>query len=508
MDDDNGDEESERIIHDYEDGLKKFGPPLDNTGREIRDGMIVILNDKGERDRVYYEVNSAIYEPQTRKPLAWDSSGKVILRAPPSFHVGWAYYQETSGNEGEYSGWMISISELPTDPDFVNARDCEAIDTLETLIGALAVDHVDIRFKVAKTIGELGDPRCVELLLLALIDEDIIMRDGAAQALGEYGDERAVEPLIKALKDEYKWVCISAAKALGKIGDPHAVESLIELLKNRDVYVCSAAAYALGKIGDKRAVEPLITTLTTTFGLGYWQGDHIRQKAAEALGRIGDERAVGPLIMMLTREQVRVRSIRALGRIGDMQAVGPLIMLLGDKNVHVRMCAANALGILGDELAVEPLIKALKDDESRVIGAAAEALGKIGDKRAVEPLFTVLCEEWQDIDLDILEKNWMGLARVQTAEALGCFNDSRAIKPLITSLGDENERIRNIGAVGLARFGEQIIEPLITAMEDKGGTVVYEDAVLNIVKLGDPQIMKPLIMWLEKWHLATKNVND
>ncbi len=80
----------------------------------------------------------------------------------------------------------------------------------------------------------------------------------AAERLGELGDSRAVEPLIVALNYRKNDTHRYAAEALGKLGDRRAVGPLIATLKNADTVLAEKAAEALGKLGDPRAVDPLI----------------------------------------------------------------------------------------------------------------------------------------------------------------------------------------------------------------------------------------------------------
>ena len=88
------------------------------------------------------------------------------------------------------------------------------------------------------------------------------MRKDAAQSLGEIGDPRAVQPLIVALKERF--VGTVSATALGKIGDPRAVAPLISVLEDKDPEFRVAAAQALGRIRDPRVVDPLIYALQDT----------------------------------------------------------------------------------------------------------------------------------------------------------------------------------------------------------------------------------------------------
>ncbi|MBC7100919.1 MAG: HEAT repeat domain-containing protein [Methanobacteriales archaeon] len=79
---------------------------------------------------------------------------------------------------------------------------------------------MSVRFAAAAALGELGDPRAVELLIEALKDKDLRVRFEAALALGVSEDPRAVGPLIEAaLKDEEGLVRAAAAWALRRM-DP------------------------------------------------------------------------------------------------------------------------------------------------------------------------------------------------------------------------------------------------------------------------------------------------
>jgi len=73
---------------------------------------------------------------------------------------------------------------------------------IEPLIQILKDDeNSDYRSKAAVVLGDIGDARAVEPLIMALHDKDGNVRVKAAMALGSLGDERAKEPLTKALEE-------------------------------------------------------------------------------------------------------------------------------------------------------------------------------------------------------------------------------------------------------------------------------------------------------------------
>src|SRR5258708_7661881 len=259
----------------------------------------------------------------------------------------------------------------------------------------------------------------------------------AAEALGQVGDARAVEPLVVTLQDPYSTVRlqVAAAESLGKIGDGRAVEPLVAALKHPRGEVRRAAGAALRSLNwqpadnmhrallavassnwgeaallGSAAVEPLVSTLqdkSDIWNLG------ARRAAAETLATIGDERAVEPFIVALQDQNMWVRRAVAvtLGTIGDARAVEPLVTALQDENEDVRYTAAEALGKIGDVRAVEALIAALQDRNWVVRRVAAASLGKIGDARAVKPLTAAL----QD-----------GEVRRAAAQAIGQLRDAHA----------------------------------------------------------------------------------
>lgn len=202
-------------------------------------------------------------------------------------------------------------------------------------INALGRQPVDL-------LASLGKP-AVPLLIDELRRPDSLSRRQAAVALGDIGDARAVEPLIVLLKDPNALIRRHAVKALGKIRDLRALVPLIKVLGNKDeqAHVKTAAAQALGRIGQTGATGPLVLALKDPT----WA---VRSTAAKALGMIGDPRAVEPLILALgdADPTVRAHVVDALGRIKDPRAIEPLRWSLKDRDSEVRRRAKEALAKL------------------------------------------------------------------------------------------------------------------------------------------------------------------
>jgi hypothetical protein len=160
------------------------------------------------------------------------------------------------------------------------------------------------------TVMHLKRDANVRGLVSALSHRDVEVRYRAAMALGELGNPAAVEPLSRALKDENSGVRWEAAEALGRIGAP-AAEVLAGAVRDEDDDIRWRAAIALGEIGNDRAIEALIGALGD-------EDAYVRSRAANSLASIGVA-AIGPLCAAFRGGDplVQVGAGAALSRMGD-----------------------------------------------------------------------------------------------------------------------------------------------------------------------------------------------
>jgi HEAT repeat protein len=178
--------------------------------------------------------------------------------------------------------------------------------------------------------------------------EDCLVERGAA----------AVIPLCHALSfgsTAQRW---RAARALGRIGDPRAVQALAASLAvrpepvragrnratlrerrpNREGLLRIEAATALGRIGSAEGIVPLGYALADP-------ADGVGWSAQQALVLIGA--ASVPALCQISRSpHVRARQLAAgaLGALANEQGISPLVALLSDPEREVRRAAAAALG--------------------------------------------------------------------------------------------------------------------------------------------------------------------
>jgi HEAT repeat protein len=220
------------------------------------------------------------------------------------------------------------------------------------------------RWKECLKIG----PPAVDALLEALRDEGLV-RIGAIEVLGEIGDARAVEPLILTLNADKTEVRIAAIEALGRLGDVRAVDPLLSMLGEEEASVREAAVRTLGNFKEDRILDPLIARLKD-------RADEVRVEAVKALGSSGDTRSIEPLAAALLDETSRVRrsAVEALTTFNDLAVVPVLIQALGGWDQEILEKAAAALVRLADARAIEPLSKQLQTEEFARRSCAAQAL--------------------------------------------------------------------------------------------------------------------------------------
>ncbi|MGK7955022.1 MAG: phycobilisome degradation protein NblB [Crocosphaera sp.] len=83
-----------------------------------------------------------------------------------------------------------------------------------------------LQLSIIATLGELGEPKGIELLEDALKSENGLVRVSAVSALGELGNIEGVSLLVQLVKDEDWQVRYRLVQALGRLGGEQAQEAL------------------------------------------------------------------------------------------------------------------------------------------------------------------------------------------------------------------------------------------------------------------------------------------
>jgi HEAT repeat protein len=101
-----------------------------------------------------------------------------------------------------------------------------------------------IQLSIVAVLGEMGDPRCWEILQDALHSSEELLRGSAISALGELGDPRAVESLLPFVTYDDWQVRFRVAQALGRLGGEEAHAALETLAGDTsDIVVQEAKQY-------------------------------------------------------------------------------------------------------------------------------------------------------------------------------------------------------------------------------------------------------------------------
>jgi HEAT repeat protein len=311
-----------------------------------------------------------------------------------------------------------------------------AINVLSIALGA---GETSMRESAALTLGMIGDPCAIEILvgkgmiehlvffgmssveplIQLLTDEDSSKVTKAVIALGEIGDSHATDPLIDLLKHEVTLTRCAAVKALGQIGSPKATEHLKTLINDPEIQVRREVVKALGQIEGEKIFDWWVACLKTG-------KKEACLTAIDALVKNGKPEVINYLIPMVTSydKEIRETVLDGLVKFGaaaqpPLQAalqnraflesvleftrnkmstfwVDLLIPYLKDGNKEVRFSIASRFLFYRDQRIINFLIQALQDSDWNYRIRAAKYLGTIGDQTAVEPLFKLLADPYSE----------------------------------------------------------------------------------------------------------------
>lgn len=180
--------------------------------------------------------------------------------------------------------------------------------------------------------------------------------------------------LLRLLDDAEPEVRQVAARALGRVGDGAAAGPLVDSLAGERAVPPRIVAGALLRMGP--AGHPALER-----ALG--AGDPLqRAVSAEIAGLSGALRLAPALVALLDRDrevEVRLRAAQALGRLGSPVGVAALVAATdGDHPAELRAAAVRGLGDLGDTSTVARLVELVTDPTHEVAAGAATALTQCG----------------------------------------------------------------------------------------------------------------------------------
>lgn len=131
--------------------------------------------------------------------------------------------------------------------------------TLQLLRDRIQNDNeIDVKAAAADVIGGLQLTEAYEdLKQLYRQTSDWLLQLSIIATLGELGEPKAIELLEEALQSDQGLVRISAVSALGELGSSEAIPLLVTLVQDEDWQVRYRLVQALGKLGGEQATEAL-----------------------------------------------------------------------------------------------------------------------------------------------------------------------------------------------------------------------------------------------------------
>ena len=331
---------------------------------------------------------------------------------------------------------------------------------VEPLVKLFKTGKAEILSFSAATLGEIGSPKAVPVLIEGLSNDDWNVRRSCAYALGEIGEkgvdkiaealtspnddvrywvtrilesvgEAGMTYLVKALSDKNKNIRFFAAKALGASNNPEVMRDLIHALADSSWSVRKAAFGSLCKL-ENLSIDQLLRNMSNdNEDIRFWVGKVIEEAGRSNLDSIHDCLRNG-------NPELRLCACQALGAIANPASTDILIDALRDENEWVRIYSAISLGSIGDIRAVIPLIKGLSDRNSEVHKNISLAFKKLGPR-----VFDTL-EKSVESDDRVLRRN--------SAIALGEMREERGVDLLILLLEDPDDKVRQAAAEALGRF--------------------------------------------------------
>lgn len=317
------------------------------------------------------------------------------------------------------------------------------IEAIKPLIKSLCFDETVDEAKEALIKSGAGG---IDVIIDAYPLQEEKVRALLCDILGEIGNKKAENMLILAIKDDYGHVRSSAAAALGKIDPEKAATEVIGLLRDEFDDVRNAAVDTLCLLAKSSYKAILLRVLPLLSA----ENPYLREKAIIVLGRIGGIEDVEKIRLAIKDDSplVRKAAVHALGEKGEGRYVQDIILALADENIEVRIVAATALGTIRSKEAIEPLLLTLKDEDIWVKKAAIESLGKIGTENSVKAIKGLVDDE-----------NGMVICAAIEAMAMIALQGNQTIediKPcLVKCLSHNDTEVVKVAAYTLGRLDKE-----------------------------------------------------
>jgi len=234
-------------------------------------------------------------------------------------------------------------------------------DAVEDLIQAYNTRDADVRKFVIDILGDIAEPKALDLLLKAIEDEDENVRLSAVEALGKINGEQAVKKLLELVeKSQDLTLRFSALHILGKLGVALPQELVDKLVKER--LFRRAVFEVLGQVPSPQGVDYLLSGICDS-------AKSVRQSAIRSLAKIYESDQ---------EDFLRERIERGLERILNNQALEQMKEFLEGNHHSTRKAVLLLLSLMVSPQAWEYLFQASLDDS--LSGELGEYLERLRER--------------------------------------------------------------------------------------------------------------------------------
>ena len=196
----------------------------------MSESIAALVNSENKNDRIKALNMVREIEPALAfgyiKQLVTDNNTRVRYAAVSQL--------ATLGTEDLTESFTILRDRLVEDPEpDVQAAAADAIGALKL---TAAFDDLQnlyettpewlVQFSIIAALGELGEPRGLQLLQTALTNETTLIQTAAIGSIGELGDPSGVESIIPFVTDPDWQIRYQLARALRNLGGELAAENL------------------------------------------------------------------------------------------------------------------------------------------------------------------------------------------------------------------------------------------------------------------------------------------
>jgi HEAT repeat protein/predicted ATPase len=409
---------------------------------------------------------------------------------------------------GEHGAWPYIDSVISC---FAGVKERYLSHIVKCITSVLDGGDKDIRKDAVRSLGLLGSPLCIDLVVESLKDKDL--RQEAVNALGQIQSDKAVEFLLQLYNLNDEFLSRASAKSLAKIAPLQALPLFKDDLYSETLERRVAAIEGLSKIHSEEselllqlAMEQEVEIVQYVAIMRSWRrvtdkstdilirilnnnSEVLSWFAALGLATIGSDKAIQELIKALKHEDsvVRACAAKALGGTGRQEAISDLIKSLDDLDIEVRKNAITSLGMLNGVEASEYILDALDDEHREIRVSAIDAIGDLGVKECANKLIDFL----SDKDVFI---------RGAAAAVLGQLKVISALPALVSCLLDEDDFVVQCAAEALGDLGDSGAESHILnafIVDENLGYETYVSIVKALGKIGGASAVAELLKDLD-----------